>query len=180
MLDIEAKNQQIQWLLGLGPEDLAANHNGNVSRQQADRIHRQRMVLWRGLATLYVIPLVLPLVLSLLFSDNVVYLLSAVFAISWTIGFTRAALLLRTRQLEVSADVDANNVQSVEGKLWQDIRNQNNYTIGVQNQVFSVQKALYDILQDDEIVALYYLGNSRKLLAIEYLQGPFIEENMTL
>jgi hypothetical protein len=180
MLESESKNQQIQWLLGLTPEDLAANRKGEVGLNQSERIQAQRMTFWRGLASLYLFPLILPLVLSLLFQDDLVYMLSGIFALSWTIGFLRAVLMLRSRQRIVSNDVAQNNVHSVEGKLWLHVRNQTDYTIGVQDQDFIVQKALYDILTADHFVAIYYLGESRKLLALEYLQEPFIEENMTV
>lgn len=180
MFDVDMRNQHVQAILGLNPEDIEANRRGKVSQQQADRINAQRGILWRGLALIYILPLLLPAIMSLVFLTDVVFLLSGVFAISWTIGFVRAALNLRTRQNIVTQDVVNNNVQAVEGEMWLDTRNQGAYTIGVGNTEFIVQKRLYEALTPDELVALYYLGTSQKLLSIEYVHGPFIAENMTV
>ena len=180
MLDIETKNNKLQHLLGIENTDLRQNQQQQLGENQRRQLDRQRQQMWRGLATLYIIPMLIVLVMAIVLNDSVARIFIMVLVVGWTVGFGRSILRIRQQQRVVEDDIASNNLQFAEGRIWRDKRGDNAFYIGIGEQEFLVQEALYELISEDEVVAICYLGNSGKLLSIEYIQAPFIEENMTL
>lgn len=179
MYDTDQKNAQVQSLLNLTEADIQSNRQRQVSDTQRERIYAQGGFVWRGLALLFLLPAFVPFVLLFVLS-GMFQLLAGLLLLSWTIGFGRAALSLRRRRLETLEDLVANRVEKAEGDAWCLERSKNEHYIGVDEREFIVPKELFELVEEGDPLAIYYLGTSQKLLSIEFVPYPFIEENMTI
>lgn len=180
MLDIDQKNKELRDLLGLTEADIQANRTGKLGENQRERLRQHRRALWRGLALLYLIPLILPVIGLILINIAFVQLAGIFLIAMWSIGFIRYLMRIRQQQRIVRQDIANNDVQSIEGAIWRDLRDERNYFTGIDEHEFPVQRVLYELMEPDQPAVIYHLGNSRNLIAMEYIQGPFDEENMTI
>lgn len=175
----EERNKRLLELFELTGQDMELNRHDSISPEQFDRIVQQLAVVWRRLSYLFLVMIVPPIVIAIFVPNSIVQFVTIMLAISSIYFFVRSVLQLRPQQIAVRQDITNNAVSSVDGRAIKSLENEREFYIGVGDLRFLVQQQIYDLIEADSPIAIYYLSNSKKLLSIEYLT-PFIEENMTM
>lgn len=181
MSNTETLNTVLQETLYLEPEDLEANRAGKISERQKLRVRAQIRSVWLAIGCLLGITTLPLVILALIFGNTVIQLVVIILALVWASGFVRFGVGLRKQYAQVYADLDTGEAYYAEGFLKKEKRNQGRESyLGLSELWFPVPHKLYDVITEGEYALVYYMPNSKQILALEYANPVHYEEYQTI
>jgi hypothetical protein len=154
---------------GFSLEELTANRDGYITKQQRQELERQRELRYRLRPVIPVVAVVIALyavVDGIRIHDTLASRIGIVGLISILAGI--AFFIVHSQYRGLKADLYKGDVTSVEGILRKpEIRWRGTYILQIQKLRFNVSRELYGVFDVGIIYRIYYAPHSKMILSVE-------------